>query len=77
MLISVGGFLDQNRFVLLDGEGKLTDRGHKIIQSKPMGFFGEPEEMVRTILWLISSASRSVTGVVVPVDGGFSALGGV
>lgn len=77
MLISVGGFLDQNRIVLLYEEGKLTDRGLNIVQSTPMGRFGEPEEMVGTIQWLISSASRFVTGVVVPVDGGFSALGGV
>jgi NAD(P)-dependent dehydrogenase (short-subunit alcohol dehydrogenase family) len=43
----------------------------------PMGRFGDPDEMVGTILWLISKASRFVTGVVVPVDGGFSAFGGV
>lgn len=73
------GFLltDQNRYLLLDESGKLTTRGREIVQTTPMGRFGEPGEMTGTILWLISDAARFVTGIVVPVDGGFSAYGGV
>ena len=77
--IAPGFFLtEQNRFLLTDQEtGKLTARGQSIIQHTPMGRFGEPEDLLGTVLWLLSSASGFVTGVVVPVDGGFSAFGGV
>ncbi len=73
------GFLltDQNRYLLMDGTGHLTPRGQVILDATPMSRFGEPEEMTGTILWLISPASQFVTGIVVPVDGGFSAFGGV
>jgi len=73
------GFLlsEQNKYLLEKDSGELTDRGKEIIQMTPMGRFGDPDEMIGTILWLISDASRFVTGVVVPVDGGFSAFGGV
>ena len=67
----------QNEYLLLTEGGTLTERGQHIIQATPMGRFGTPEEMVGTILWLISEAAAFVTGVVVPVDGGFSAFGGV
>jgi len=77
--IAPGFFLtDQNRFLLTDeGTGELTKRGECIIQHTPMGSFGDPEDLVGTALWLASDASRFVTGIVVPVDGGFSAFSGV
>jgi NAD(P)-dependent dehydrogenase (short-subunit alcohol dehydrogenase family) len=73
------GFLvaDQNRALLLNPDGSLTERGQAIIAHTPMGRFGEPEDLIGTLLWLVSDASRFVTGIVVPVDGGFSAFGGV
>jgi NAD(P)-dependent dehydrogenase (short-subunit alcohol dehydrogenase family) len=77
--IAPGFFLtEQNRFLLTDREtGKLTARGQSIIDHTPMRRFGEPEDLLSTVLWLLSPASSFVTGVVVPVDGGFSAFGGV
>jgi len=74
-----GFFLtEQNRFLLTDEEsGDLTPRGQTIIDHTPMDRFGDPEDLVGTMLWLLSPASGFVTGVVVPVDGGFSAFGGV
>jgi NAD(P)-dependent dehydrogenase (short-subunit alcohol dehydrogenase family) len=77
--IAPGFFLtEQNRFLLTDEEsGKPTARGQSIISHTPMGRFGEPEDLIGTVLWLLSPASAFVTGVVVPVDGGFSAFGGV
>ena len=69
---------EQNRFLLLDEEsGGLTERGSTIVAHTPMGRFGEPRDLVGTALWLLSEASSFVTGVVVPVDGGFSAFSGV
>ena len=77
--IAPGFFLtEQNRFLLTDKEtGQLTARGQSIIAHTPMGRFGEPKDLLGTILWLLSPASGFVTGIVVPVDGGFSAFGGV
>jgi NAD(P)-dependent dehydrogenase (short-subunit alcohol dehydrogenase family) len=77
--IAPGFFLtEQNRFLLTDEKtGELTDRGRKIIEHTPMGRFGQPEELVGTVMWLLSDAAKFVTGVVVPVDGGFSAFSGV
>jgi NAD(P)-dependent dehydrogenase (short-subunit alcohol dehydrogenase family) len=77
--IAPGFFLtEQNRFLLTDEKtGELTDRGRKIIEHTPMGRFGQPEELVGTVLWLLSDAAKFVTGVVVPIDGGFSAFSGV
>lgn len=77
--IAPGFFLTaQNRFLLTDEEtGDLTARGRTIIDHTPMGRFGGPEELLGTVLWLLSPASSFVTGVVVPVDGGFSAFSGV
>ena len=77
--IAPGFFLtDQNRFLLTEKEtGQLTTRGQKIIDHTPMNRFGNPADLEGTILWLISSASTFVTGIVVPVDGGFSAYSGV
>ncbi len=77
--IAPGFFLtEQNRFLLTEREtGALTARGQSIIAHTPMGRFGEPEDLLGTLLWLLSPASSFVTGIVVPVDGGFSAFGGV
>jgi len=77
--ISPGFFLtEQNRFLLTDKEtGKLTERGGKIIAHTPMGRFGDPDDLTGAALWLLSPAAAFVTGVVLPVDGGFSAYSGV
>ncbi len=77
--IAPGFFLtEQNRFLLTDEKsGQLTARGKTIIEHTPMGRFGQPDELVGTALWLLSDAAKFVTGVVVPVDGGFSAFSGV
>jgi NAD(P)-dependent dehydrogenase (short-subunit alcohol dehydrogenase family) len=69
---------EQNRNLLVDvTTGKLTERGESIIAHTPMGRFGDPQDLLGAVLWLLSPASSFVTGVVVPVDGGFSAFGGV
>jgi len=76
--IAPGFFVgEQNRGLLLNPDGSLTERGTQIVKQTPMGRFGEPEELIGTAVWLASDASRFVTGVVVPVDGGFSAFGGI
>lgn len=77
--IAPGFFLtEQNRFLLTDEKtGDLTPRGKSIISHTPMGRFGTPEDLAGTLLWLCSEASSFVTGIVVPVDGGFSAFSGV
>ena len=77
--IAPGFFLtDQNRFLLTDEEtGALKPRGKKIIANTPTHKFGEPEDLVGTMLYLLSDISSFVTGVVIPVDGGYSAFGGV
>jgi NAD(P)-dependent dehydrogenase (short-subunit alcohol dehydrogenase family) len=68
---------EQNRTLLLNDDGTLTARGQQIVDHTPLGRFGEPDELVGTVVWLASDASRFVTGVVIPVDGGFSAFSGV
>src|SRR5215813_4994098 len=69
---------EQNRNMLVDPKtGEMTQRGQSIIAHTPMGRFGEPEDLIGATLWLLSPASAFVTGIVVPVDGGFSAYGGV
>jgi NAD(P)-dependent dehydrogenase (short-subunit alcohol dehydrogenase family) len=77
--IAPGFFLtEQNRFLLTDKEtGELTARGTKILEHTPMGRFGSPEDLAGATLWLLSPASKFVTGIVVPIDGGFSAFSGV
>jgi NAD(P)-dependent dehydrogenase (short-subunit alcohol dehydrogenase family) len=77
--LAPGFFLtEQNRFLLTDKEtGGLTARGRTIIAHTPMGRFGAPEDLLGAMLWLLSPMSRFVTGIVVPVDGGFSAFSGV
>jgi len=77
--IAPGFFLtNQNRFLLTDEKtGALTARGKKIIQNTPMGKFGEVEDLQGTLLFLISDLSKFLTGIIIPVDGGYSAFGGV
>jgi NAD(P)-dependent dehydrogenase (short-subunit alcohol dehydrogenase family) len=77
--IAPGFFLtEQNRFLLTDEEtGELTPRGQTIIDHTPMGRFGDPAELIGTTFWLLSPAAAFVTGIVVPIDGGFSAFSGV
>lgn len=76
--IAPGFFItEQNRALLTNPDGSLTERGKSVIQSTPVGRFGEPDELIGTLLWLCSDASKFVTGVVVPVDGGFNAFCGV
>ncbi len=76
--IAPGFFLgEQNRRLLTNEDGSLTERGRQVVNHTPLGRFGQAEELVGTLLWLASDASRFVTGVVVPVDGGFSAYSGV
>ena len=77
--IAPGFFLtDQNRYLLTDPEtGKLTARGQRIIDHTPAGRFGDPGDLVGTLIWLASDASGFVTGITVPVDGGFSSYSGV
>lgn len=77
--IAPGFFLtDQNRFLLIDKEtGGLTARGNKIIANTPMGKYGEPENLQGAVLFLLSDLSSFITGVILPVDGGYSAFGGV
>jgi NAD(P)-dependent dehydrogenase (short-subunit alcohol dehydrogenase family) len=77
--LAPGFFLtNQNRFLLIDEtSGSLTDRGRKIIANTPMGIFGEPEDLNGTVLYLLSDLSHFITGICIPVDGGYSAFGGV
>jgi NAD(P)-dependent dehydrogenase (short-subunit alcohol dehydrogenase family) len=77
--IMPGFFLtEQNRFLLTDKQtGELTARGKKIMEHTPMARFGTPDDLTGAMLWLLSPASRFVTGTVVPVDGGFTAYSGV
>jgi len=77
--IAPGFFLtNQNRFLLIDEKtNNLTDRGNKIITNTPMGKFGEPEDLQGAVLYLLSDISKFVTGIVVPIDGGFNAYSGV
>ena len=77
--LAPGFFLtEQNRFLLTNAEsGELTLRGKTIIDHTPQRHFGEPEDLLGAMFWLLSPASKFVTGIVVPVDGGFSAFSGV
>jgi NAD(P)-dependent dehydrogenase (short-subunit alcohol dehydrogenase family) len=77
--LAPGFFLtQQNQFLLTDeSTGELTERGQQIIDHTPLGRFGQPEDLLGTVAWLLSDSACFVTGIVVPVDGGFSAYGGV
>ncbi len=77
--IAPGFFLtDQNRALLTNADGSLTPRGDTILSQTPMGRFGDPEDLLGTVLWLLcDEAAGFVTGTVIPIDGGFSAFSGV
>lgn len=76
--IAPGFFVaDQNRSLLTEADGSPTQRGRAVLEGTPMGRFGVPEDLTSTVLWLCSPASAFVSGVTVPVDGGFSAFSGV
>ena len=77
--IAPGFFIThQNRFLVTDAQtGKFSPRGQKIVDNTPMGKFGEPEDLQGATLFLISDVSSFITGIVIPVDGGYSAFGGV
>jgi len=76
--IAPGFFLTrQNHYLLFDKNEKLTSRGESIIAHTPMGEFGKPDDLVGVCIWLASDASRFVSGIIVPIDGGFSAYSGV
>jgi len=73
------GFIltEQNRTLLTNPDGSVTPRGRQIIRMTPFKRFGNPDDLVGTVLWLASDASQFVTGTVIPVDGGFSISSGV
>ncbi len=77
--IAPGFFItEQNRFLVTDEKtGNYSPRGQKIVDNTPMGKFGEPEDLQGATLFLISDLSKFITGIIVPVDGGFNAFGGV
>src|SRR6266516_3788982 len=77
--LAPGFFLtEQNRFLLTDASsGAMTPRGQAILDHTPMKRLGQPEDLVGALLWLVSPASAFVTGIVVPIDGGFSSFSGV
>jgi NAD(P)-dependent dehydrogenase (short-subunit alcohol dehydrogenase family) len=76
--IAPGFFIgEQNRALLLNEDGTLTARGQTIIDHTPAGRFGEPDDLIGTLIWLCGPGSGFVSGIVVPVDGGFSAFSGV
>ena len=76
--IAPGFFIgNQNRALLLNADGSLTRRGQQVVDKTPMGRFGEAHELVGAILFLVSDAASFVTGIVLPIDGGFSTFSGV
>jgi NAD(P)-dependent dehydrogenase (short-subunit alcohol dehydrogenase family) len=76
--IAPGFFVgEQNRRLLLDAAGELTERGRAIVEHTPTGRFGEAEELVSAIVWLCGPGASFVSGAVVPIDGGFGAFSGV
>jgi NAD(P)-dependent dehydrogenase (short-subunit alcohol dehydrogenase family) len=76
--VAPGFFLsEQNRAVMVNPDGSYTDRAESVIDHTPMGRLGSPDELTGTVRWLCSDAASFVTGVVVPVDGGFSVFSGV
>jgi len=68
---------EQNKYLLVDAEGELTERGREIVEHTPMGRLGEPGDVVGPVLWLLTDEAAFVTGAVIPVDGGFSVFSGI
>ncbi len=77
--LAPGFFLtQQNHYLLIDqATGGLTERGKKILEHTPMNRFGDPQDLIGPMLWLLSPAAAFITGIIIPVDGGFSAYSGV
>ncbi|NQT84321.1 SDR family oxidoreductase, partial [bacterium] len=77
--IAPGFFLtEQNRYLLTDEKsGELTERGKAMISHTPMGRFGSPEDLIGTVLWLLSPAAEFIHGAVIPIDGGYLAFSGM
>ncbi|MDD5636056.1 MAG: SDR family oxidoreductase, partial [Atribacterota bacterium] len=76
--IAPGFFLTtQNKYLLTNEDGSLTKRGELVIAHTPAGKFGDPEDLIGACVWLASDNANFVTGIVVPIDGGFSAFSGV
>jgi NAD(P)-dependent dehydrogenase (short-subunit alcohol dehydrogenase family) len=76
--IAPGFFLtEQNRYLLTNEDGTITERGKTILNITPFGRFGDPKELIGPVVWLASDASSFVTGTVIPIDGGFSAFSGL
>jgi len=76
--IAPGFFIgDQNRALLTNPDGSPSERGKLVIQNTPVGRFGDPDELIGAVLFLASDAASFVTGVIIPVDGGFSFHSGV
>ena len=77
--VAPGFFItNQNRFLVLDEKtGGFSPRGNKIVTNTPMGKFGDPDDLQGAVLYLLSDLSSFVTGIVIPVDGGFNAYSGV
>ena len=76
--IAPGFFLtNQNRTLLTNKDGSLTERGQQIMEQTPMGRFGKPEDLISSVLFLCNDASEFITGIIIPIDGGFSAYSGV
>ena len=76
--VAPGFFLTtQNQYLLTDEQGEYTPRAQKILNKTPMGKFGDPKHLCGAALYLLSDMSEFVTGIVIPVDGGFNAFSGV
>jgi NAD(P)-dependent dehydrogenase (short-subunit alcohol dehydrogenase family) len=77
--IAPGFFLtEQNRFLLIDEKtGSPAPRGKQVIEHTPMSRYGSPEDLIGTVIWLISQSSEFITGAIIPIDGGFSVYSGV
>lgn len=76
--IAPGFFLtEQNKTLLTNQDGTLTDRGNQVLQSTPFKRFGHPDELAGALIWLLSDASKFVTGSKITVDGGFTIFSGV
>ncbi len=77
--IAPGFFLtEQNKFLLIDEKtSSQTSRGKQVIEHTPMSRYGKPEDLIGTVIWLVSASSEFITGAIIPIDGGFSVYSGV